>query len=506
MKRNSFLIISLFILIFFMTGCLPNKIPDKITGPTVATKYTIPVIKTNMYLGSNENCSDEIKLGLTGESADLSQSISGDPIEVDLLTERITVELGTIGSIQVEGVPPELLSSGGEYLVDPPKTIDFSMSGLGEYLNFTLSNDTTNYNYIDINMNGAMASGEGFSIILKAGETVKDTALIPPGENSGRLYINGLNLTPSTSLSVEASGTLSVEPGATEVSLSFTPTLVEIESFTVSAESLSNTVKDSFNTEPVESSFKLPAEFDDLDITLKTAKIIFTPTLIPNLQLSADLIIEGLDDSGTKVYPIDQIAPKTLNLISNKESELDLTEILNDLLKTKPHSINLRIENYQIEATGDLEVSYPSTVTLDYSLEIGLEKLTYSPSEGIEIGEVKLPKDVPVDFKSGYLYLDITNNSPVELTIDIWLSPNFDDLGNQPSVYNTLIIPPQNESKRTVIGLDEKEYYYLTDTETGMIYYQISITNNSVSKETITDQHFLEIKAWIEAQCLINKQ
>ena len=520
MKKSLLLIVFILILIVLMSGCLP-KTPKEITGPTWTSKYTVPLIKktkennnTQIFWGTppNEDPTKEQEgLGLEDVDTDLSYLLKSDePFQVDLLTAPLTVNLGegTIADITVEGIPPEILTDGGVYNVDSEE-VSFSLTDLADYVSVKLSDNQSECNYIQITMVGASAGADGFTLSLKDNVTgvVLPSEKIADGNNSGWLYVNGMEFTPDTNLSIQASGKLNVASGATKVGFTFTPAPLEIQSFTITQDSFNTNINQDFTGESTETIFDLPEDIDEIDLLLKAAKLSMYPVLLDNMQINANLTIQGCDEMGVGLG--DPLS-RSITLSNGGTAVCDLLEggvNLNTIFAQKPRQIKMLLSGFSTEATGDLTVEYPAPISLDYDFNLGIKSLTYTPSEGSESGEAKIPDDMPVDFKNAKIFFEINNTSPAGLTLEIRLSPNPNiDPAAPSTVINILEIKPSSK-ETSIIILSEQDYSDLTDS--GMVYHQIIIENTSEATEgpgPFTEDHYLEVTVWAQVECLVNKR
>ncbi len=529
MKKSLLLIVFILILIVLMSGCLP-KTPKEITGPTWTSKYTVPLIKktkdnnnTQIFWGTpppNEDPTKEQEgLGLEDVDTDLGFSHQGDePLQVDLLTERITITLEDIGGeVEIIDLPGGF--PGGSYPLPEPQTIKISIPELNGYSNVTLSDNSVDYNHIKITLN-APAGDDGFTLELKEGSNSLDTAIFAVGESEGTLSVAGLIIASNADLSIVADGSLSIASGTDRVGFTLDPAPFEVESFTITAETF-NTIQDNFGGETVKivETFDLPENADEFALQLRTAGLTFIPQSLPaNLNLSGQLTIEGLNELGLPIEglyftrPISLPSIPELQLIGVAEGEEhDLNSILNS--EPRPHSLRMTVGSFSANVTPEeeLTITYPATISLNYEAKMGLKSLVHTPAKGGEdSGEAKIPDDTPVDFKNAKIFFEINNTSPAGLSLEIWLSPNpinAENPSSDPSAFkNELTISPSSR-KTSIISLSEKQFTDLTDP--GMVYHQIIITNTSDATPApgpFTEDHYLEVTVWAQVECLVNKR
>jgi hypothetical protein len=490
MKKKTLLLISLIILVFFMSGCLAKKIPSEITGPTMATKYRIPLIKrtldektgeskSELRLGAKPNGLGEAGLDLSGEVTNLS--FSADSEEFNLLREPATIQPESIANCFISPLNP-----GENYSIPDGKKVTLTLPDTFDYSSVTFSDHPNNT--IDINLDKATAGSGGVIFTLEDGTKTLQTAIMEPGMNSCQLNLAG-KVFDTPTLSIKITGTLL--PSATEATFSFTPNNLEVESFTIPSDLLDTKIDPNFST--IDYSIRLP-EFNDFE--LSTAGFTIESQLPENITLQVDLTIQGEDDNGQgvghEIY-------KTITLQNANPGILQLANEINNILNEKPSNLRIQIYNFSIKATDDVTLSYPGTIALDYSLELGLGSLTTSPQK-INIGNIETPEGF---FQSAQLCFKLKNTSPLGLTIQVSLSPMSNPLDDPLAVTKELLIAPNSDWTPLKIEIIAQELSRLTKSDT--IYHQILIKNTSEGGE-ITDDDYLEIKAWAEAQCLINKR
>ena len=394
MKWKTPLIILMLILTTVLSGCLPS-VPKKITGPTWTSKYRIPVIdRKKISFGPETEEEDGLGLEEVKINYESSSKVDG-PATFNLLDERVTIEDVAIAST-IEFTP----ITSGEYLIedDPNKKVDVSFTGLDDYTSVTLSENGTTYNKIDIRIEGATAGAETLILTLKDQEnTLINQVTIPAGGEQGQLSIDGLILSPNSTLSFEADGSLFVADGFPPVKIIFTPTDLEIESFTIKAGQL-GAIDRFLSNEPVEIiDLDFPTDADLFNLHLKTAELNFTPIAIPeHLLITANLIVELSGENGTE--------SATWEIEFNEDQDYsfaDLKETLNSILENKNNgqTLSIRIDNIDVSSAGDVTIAYPGEIRLNHNTAFALDYLTHASSAEGESGSVDLPEDLPLEYK-----------------------------------------------------------------------------------------------------------
>ncbi len=517
MRRKPLFLILVFILIVFLSGCLP-KVPEKITGPTWTSKYRIPLVKlvgeNKIYFNHEPESENGKNLELEKLKTDLSFNFGtdADPLTFVLMDEQPTIDLGTdaIGdfTLEITGWDQGMSSV-------PPQEMNFQLSeDLEDYLNVTLSNNQTSANYIDIQLVGAKGSGEGLTILLFNGGTELDNEVIPTDGTTGRLNLSNLVLSPDTSLTIKVSGQL-ITTGEGEIGLTFNPGPLEIASFTISNDSGLLSSED-FEIGQVDETIDL-GEMSGVELNLRTARLIFKPSFPENFQISAKLTLAACDENGVvlKDEKDEDISFSTNIILKDKDlagpddNKLDLLAEgtnLNTLLQAKPHQLKMSFGELKVEATGDLTLAYPEDkeICIGYELGFGVEDITFSEEEGFETGEIEVPDDLPVDFVSGELFLEIDNHSPAGLKIELWLSEtknSFDDKNRF-----TVQINPQDSQGAKISALKMTAEQFDLFTENDLLYYKIKITNLSdeAAGRPFDENDYLEISAWVDVEVKVN--
>lgn len=509
MKKIPHLIILVLILIMLLSGCLP-KVPKEITGPTWTSKYRIPLIKMvdkdKIYFNHEPAGETGENLGLEDMYTDLSYNLESDePMTFELMDEPPTVELGPISGTTIEVTDGGGVNVEVEVSEENAKRVDLTFVDFNDYINLTLSDNQDSVNYINIQLNGATAVGEeGFTIILlQETEELKRTR-IWPGTSSGRLNLSGLEFAKDIELEIIAYGRLETTEDITEIGVTFDPGPLEIGSFTIGQASFED--REDFNPEPVEETIDLPEEIKKFELALKTASLKFTTNLPENMKITADLTVEGIDEDG-KALPDCSFTEQLV--LTRGENNCPLVKQagndLNTILQSKPDQLSLKIEP-RVALTGDLTMSYPenNNVNLDYVMRLGVESFTYRPEEndGIQTGEIETPEDLPVDFVSGKLFLDIKNTSATGLEVELWLSPDLPPYSD-PADYTLTIVP--NDSQECCLNFTKKLYNELRENDT--FYYQLIITNLSQDSDEPAEfgtNDYLEITAWADVEVNIN--
>ncbi|NLY91669.1 MAG: hypothetical protein GX081_08725 [Firmicutes bacterium] len=509
MRRKLPLFSLLIVLILIASGCLPS-VPKKILGPTWPSQYRIPLVRAKkINLGSE----GEDGLGLEKVSLNYRSSYEeGDePLTLEIFEERVTVDPGNIPVLSFSGELP----SEGEYELpkdDQTKKIDFSFEGLGEYAEIKLSSEETFHNYIGVSLTGAVAGAQGLDIVLYANGAEVNKVSIPTGGSYGQLKIPGLTISSESKFTIEATGSIFIEQGASSPCLKFDPGEMEIEEFTVED---FGPIKDDLNLGSLEiEALKLREDDTDFfELQLKEAVFSFTPVLPEGLTIKADLTVEALD---RWEQPIEDQSWKINNieLKKGKRNEFpDFKTVLNTILKDDTHSINIRLDNIKFSKAEDADavtITYPGEIGLNHELTLALDYLTYGSSFDGPDGSTEL-EDVPLEIDEVNLFFDVENSSPVGLALEIWLSPDPIDhenpASNPKAVKNTLAIAAGTEKapakERFVLTFDPDKFTNLIEAKT--VYHLIKFTNQTETYDPIAADDYLAITAWADITCTINK-
>lgn len=445
-------------------------------------------------MGSDE----EDGLDLEGVSLNYYSHHEKDgPTTFELFGDRLTIEPGQIKSLVFDDA-----GASGKYDIDE-ETIVFTFD-LDDFKRLTLSDDAEFYNYIVVRLENAQAAEEGVRLGLWVDDTEKASAVIPNGGNYTELAFPGLVLEPDDDLEIKVSGSILVH--ASSPSLIFTPVDLELVSVTFDATGLDRILED-FDSEIFNISLDFPPDADIFELQLKEAKIAFTPLDIPEgFQIDVVLKIEALDQTGALL----EDRTMSFSLINDTFVEFEnLKDNLNQILlneEIRTAKILLKVDP-TVAAGQDVTLTYPGEITLEQDFAIVLDYITYASSVDGPEGSVEVPEELPLEIKASDIFFKLENNSPVALTVEVWLSPNpinREQPDADPEAVKNLLHIAANKEETSVLKLDPDEFTRLVESKT--IYHLITFVNDSEGQGQIEKDDYLKITSWAKVTCTVNKR
>lgn len=505
-ERVMYIFLLLLVSLVLFSGCFSKvKELDEISGPTWVTSLTMPLVTRNVEegyeirLGDAPNAQGEEGLGLTGNSLysyRLEPEEDSGKFGWEERLDTVEVELGEVLDIELHNPGP------GTYLVNNTGvTVELTDS---DFAGVTLSDAYTEGALNDITItitNGrAGPGGVRFTLVNYEGGvpgaivTKDDEAEIPEGATTGHLKLNEATIPPYMYITVNGN----VEATAPNAGITFTGSNLEIAAVTVDKNKLADLyeIEETIDLGEIDLGEDLPM------ITLETASFEFVHDFPDNIQVTANLVVEGRDESG--------VTMRSCNLVvtlPGTEPQYEFKDELNDLLGLRPSSLAFSLTDIDFSPiTGDtVEIELGGEISLEVTPEIGFETITTDPEE------MEVPEDIKENpLQAFMMYLVVKNTSPAGFDLTVHLSPEPIPVKDQNAVKIGFSIAPAKEGEPGVfdntdapIILTNAQLDYLTSGD--LFYNQIEFTNKS-EPGVILDDHYIEIRSWARVDVLVNKK
>ncbi|MBA2132371.1 hypothetical protein [Capillibacterium thermochitinicola] len=120
---------------------------------------------------------------------------------------------------------------------------------------------------------------------------------------------------------------------------------------------------------------------------------------------------------------------------------------------------------------------------------------------------MEVPEELPLEIKASDIFFKLENNSPVALTVEVWLSPNpinREQPDADPEAVKNLLHIAANKEETSVLKLDPDEFTRLVESKT--IYHLITFVNDSEGQGQIEKDDYLKITSWAKVTCTVNKR
>lgn len=492
--RMLFLFFTLMFLLLLISGC-QFAVPT-INGPAWTTKVSVPLIMKT--LASDGASYSELRFdGKANGKGESNPYLVGLNLW-DFGISPMTINGGEFGYITISsGVSfgnltlPALPAQGTIPAGAPGATVD-----LGDYSGFTLSDNGSPYNTITTTIaGGATAGTNGLTITFSNGIDTR-TATIPNGGTTVDLTLTGLEIT--SSLSITISGDYDNTSGSGYVQ--FNVSDLQVSQFTVDGSQLSAVASNlTFDTSQ---EIKIPiggtivAQLSALEVTLDG------PDLPQNLIGTMALTVDGQDDSGISVL---SGGAKTYNDITIQRGSpytVVLTTDINEIFLNKPANLVIKVSSISFSGAPGQNVIIKNTdkIALKITPKIGFQSITTNPQE------MSVDKIVQNTVQSAALNFKITNNTPLGLTLKVYLAPDSDTKTNSKRVEFTLTIPSSTpgvpktaDSKLNITAAQLADL-----TATGSVWNQIEITAAETTQSVQADPPpYLEIRSFAQAELLV---
>lgn len=500
-----FLLLLLVSLVLF-GGCFSKvKELDKISGPTWVTSLTMPLVTRieeegyEIRLGDASNAQGEEGLGLTGKSLysyRLEPEEGSDSFGWKERLDTVEVELGQILDIELHNPDPGTypVNNAGVTveLTDP----DFAGVTLSDAYTEGALNDIT----ITITNGRAGPGGVRFVLVNYEGGvpgaivTKDDGAEIPEGATTGHLKLNEATIPPNMYITVDGN----VEATEANARITFTGSNLEIAAVTVDENKLADLyeIEETIDLGTADLGEDLP------EITLKTASLEFTYDLPDNLRVTAMLKVEGKDNSGVTIG-----SRELAIILPGTELQYEFKDELNDILNLKPSSLAFSLTGVELSPiTGDtVEVELGKEISFKAIPEVGIATVITDPEE------MEVPEKIRENpLQAFMMYLVVKNTSPAGFDLTVHLSPEPQPVLDSKAVKISLSIAPAEQGEPGVfdstndpIILTTAQLDYLTSGD--RFYNQIEFENQSIPGE-ISNDDYIEIRAWAQVDILVNKK
>lgn len=492
----SLLFFSLF-LIILISGCQLN-IPEKITGPAWTTKVSVPLVMRTKNTDGTTN--SEIRLD--GSANGLGETIGLNFVGTNLSNFNIPpaeLDGGEFGYIVIESgvsfgnisLPPLQGTIPADY---PPAAVD-----LGDYSGFTLSSNGFPYNTITVLISGGTAWTNGLTISFSNGVDTR-TATIPNGETTVDLSLTNFEITDT--LSIQISGDYNNSSGTGYVQFSLSE--LQVSQFNVDGSQLNAVSGDlTFDTSQ---EIIFPIGRDGTIIQLSALEFTLEgPELPENFIGTIDLSLDGQDSSGVSVLDGGAKNYNGVTIQRGTPYHLVLTGDINEILQNNPANLVFKVSAISFSGVPGQNIIIRNTdkILIRFTPKIGFNSITTAvqsmPFKPMEQNIIK----------SATLNFDITNNTPLGLTLKAYLAPGPDVKTNPKRIELTLEVPSSNsgvpKTVRSSLSITAQQFADLTESET--IYNQFEIVAAATDESVQADPApYLEIRSFAQAELLVNKQ
>lgn len=477
MKGKSTYFLSLLLLIpVLFTGCVSKPLKE-LTGPKWDANLTLPLIVRTKEKGTEINLDDtpnalgEEGLGLQGKSLGKFEI---EPQEFGYFTVKVD-ELD---------IPPIPLAP--DISVEVNETTELEIpEGLSEIKlsDRTQDDDHNRVNTIAIELAGATAGVGGLTISLTDANGTPYNATIPEGGNSTELILTNAVLGAGT-IDLEVSGTVTTT-GTGGLGINFTPTALEIAEMTVAGDKLEEMLDFEMDEEEIQ------IELGDSGLEFTALEFTFESKNIPaGLQATLDLRVEGRAENETIIG-----VPYETSLVLERENPetIDLASAVNPILAQDPYYLVFVIKKVSFgTAHQEITLKHKDGMDLAVTHHIGVR----TKPEAVEVDE--LEEDL---IQYAQLVMKVNNDSPLQLKLAVYLSPQDVPVNDPNHVYKEAGI--KGGSQTVVLGISAKELYYLTST--GTLWHQIEVENYSGAEE-VKEGDSLEIVVYAEAKVRVDME
>jgi len=504
-ERATYILPILFLIsLVFFSGCFSRvKEIDEVSGPTWVTSFTMPLVTRieaegyEIRLGDAPNKQGEKGMGLTGK--DFSYRFVSDDLKWERRLETVKVGLGDFATITIP-------LGGSVILPDDGYGADVNLTG-DDASNVSAIELSDNYspgtlNDISIELAGGKAGPGGLAFFLVkyeggvAGEEIS-RAELSKDESTGHLDLSGKTLVPGMRIIV----TGKVEFTETSLTIILEGSELEIAAVTIdTAEKLKNLYK----IEDTIDLGKIDLDEDRPEVSLTTASLEFIHDFPDEIQVNTKLNLESRDQSGSTLidheFPVDHLQGKGTETV-------DFTEEFVDIWNSDASAMGFKFIDFNLSLQGgEVKIALGTTLSLQVVPEIGFERITTVPKE------VEVPEELKKSPLQAFLmYLEVTNTSTVGFELAIYLSPEENPVEDNNATKIGFAVKPAEggrpgvyENTGNPITLDTDKLNYLTKGD--VFYSQVEFIKTSGDTGAVTDNDYLEIRAWAQVDILVNKK